>query len=279
MKKLFTTLLIGAALSFGFQASAQYCGSSQISNCGLPSSFYGFGDLATQNGFDCLDRWTNDSLILKFKCYTTFTAQGNTVNIKKLRIDSIGNLPCGVCWSSNKPTNEFDPDESGCLKFQGLTTDKPGYYKLQMFLSVATLTPSVYNIQKINADLGNVYLYIRVQNPGGPCASIDTFSPSNRRDCSYGTGIEDVSTALTGLAISPNPMSGEATVKFTSETNSTQTLKVINMVGSEVYSTNVIAKQGLNETTISRGNLPAGIYFLSIGNGKSSLTRKFIIAE
>lgn len=279
MKKLFTTLLIGAALSFSFQASAQYCGSSQISNCGLPTSGHGFGDLATQNSFHCLNRWTNDSLTIKFNCYTTFTAQGNTVNIKKLRIDSITNLPCGACWSTNKPTNEFLPDESGCLKIQGLTTDKPGYYKLGLYLSVATIDSSVYNIRGINADLGNVYMYIRVQNAGGSCASIDTFTAGNRKDCNYAAGIEDISTALSGLTISPNPMSGEATVRFASETNSTQTLKVINMVGSDVYSTNVIAKQGLNETTISRGNLPAGIYFLSIGNGKANVTRKFIIAE
>ena len=275
MKNLFTALFLVLALSF--TASAQYCGSSQISNCGLPSSTYGFGNL---NNYPCLTRNMNDSIVMKFKTYSQFTVGTAHVNILKLKIDSIENLPCGICWSSNKPTNEFVPNEDGCIIFHGMTHDKVGHYKLRLILDVATQNANIYDQQGIDADAsGSIYLQIRVKNAGGVCDTVVNMSTQgNAKDCTY-TGIEELTNNLSSLSIHPNPVSGEAKVAFYTDRVGEQQLRIISIVGTEMYNTTINAKPGMNEVTINRNNLAEGIYFLSIGSGKATLTKKFIVSE
>jgi hypothetical protein len=275
MKKLFTTLFFSMALAVGYEAQAQYCGSSQISSCGLPSSTYGFGDL---NSYPCITRGQNDSIVFKFKTYNSFTVGASSVTIYKLMIDSMENLPCGLCWSTNKPTNEFLPDEDGCIIIKGLTHDRAGQYKIRLILDVNTNNGTTYNIHGINADAGGVFVYMRVKDAGGACDTVKTSSPSNTKDCTF-TGIEEIANAVSTISIQPNPVANEAKVSFYATQSGEQQLRVINIVGGEVLKMNLSAKQGMNETTINRNNMPAGVYFLSIGSGQGTVTRKFIVSE
>ena len=275
MKKLFTLLSLCIILTFGNQASAQYCGFAHAT-CDLPKSYYGFGPL---DSIACFQQGTATNRLIPFKNYHTFTAQGNTVTIYGLRIDTIANLPCGLCWSTNKPTNEFAPDENGCFLIQGTTTDPPGEYKARLILSVNTTNQGSYNIQHINADAGGIYLYLRVMSNGTVCAAVDTNSLGLHAGCKTNVGINEVTNTVNSLAIQPNPMTNEAKVTFTSEISAEEQVRIINIVGSEVYHSTISANVGLNETTIARNNLPAGIYILSVGNNKGIATRKFIISE
>ena len=275
MKKLFTLLSFSALVAFS--ANAQYCGSSQVSAV-TPTNTYGFGNL---NNIACIQQGVPTTLTLPFKTYTQFDAQGNHVTIYKLRIDTMSNLPCGMCWSSNKPTNEFLPDEIGTFQIQGTTNDPVGEYKVHLMLSVNTDNGTGYNISPINADAGGIYLYFRV-NGSGTCAPVDTNSLGLTASCktaAFGVGINEVTNSVSALSVQPNPMANEAKVTFASETNGAQTLRITSIGGSEVYRATVDAKAGMNETTISKGNLPAGIYILSVGSSKGTATRKFVIAE
>jgi hypothetical protein len=117
-----------------------------------------------------------------------------------------------------------------------------------------------------------------VKSASGACVPVDTNVLGLRASCT--TGINDITTsAVNGLTVQPNPMSSEAKVTFTSEINAAAQVKIVNIVGSEVYSATINAKTGMNETTISKGNLPAGIYILSVGNNRGTATRKFVISE
>jgi hypothetical protein len=282
MKKLFSLLSLGLALTFGFQAQAQYCGSSMVTTagCGVPPSnpnFHGFGPL---DSIPCIVQGANTALVLPFVNYSTFSAQGNTVHIYKLRIDTISNLPCGLCWSTNSPTNEFYANQFGCFQLQGVTNDQVGEYKAHLILSVETTSDTTgYSgpTAHVNANLGDVYLYFRVVAAGNVCAGVDTNQLGNTASCT--TGISEVNNNIKALTIQPNPMSGEAKVAFTSEISGEQSIKIMNMVGSEVYGATINTKIGMNETTISKGNLPAGIYILSVGSAQGIATRKFVISE
>lgn len=295
MKKLLTNLFLSFAIISSFQASAQYCGSAQVSfpACGFQSN-YGFGDI---NTFHCITKGQCDSLIIPFKVYTGFTAAGNTITIYKLRFDAIDSLPCGLCWSTSQSAtagngvNEFSPGENGCIKIAGLTNAAAGQYKLSMSLAVrdnsdpSTWDNQGYNIDTIASDAGGVYLWIKVINPGDQCPDTiitanGTMHPST--SCTYTactTGIYDVSKILTELSIQPNPMSNEAKVTFSSEIAGNQQLKITNIVGSEVYNTTIAVKIGSNEAMIKKNNLPAGIYILSVGGNQGIATKKFIIAD
>jgi predicted Zn-dependent protease len=279
MKKLFTILSFSFFLAVGFTASAQYCGTANT-NCGLPRQQPGFGAL---DSFPCIVQGVPTDISIAFKNYTNFTAQGNSITIYKLRMDTITNLPCGMCWSTTSPTNEFYAGNDGCIHIQGTTNDAVGEYKAHFILSVITTTDTssytnANSIEHIDANAGGVYLYFRVKSASGACAAVDTNVLGLRASCTI--GINDITTsAVNGLTVQPNPMSSEAKVTFTSEINAAAQVKIVNIVGSEVYSATINAKAGMNETTISKGNLPAGIYILSVGNNHGTATRKFVISE
>lgn len=281
MKKLLTLLSFSLFLAVGFNASAQYCGSANTAIYPpAPGNNPGFGSL---DSIACIVQGVNTDLVLPFRNYTNFTAQGNSITIYKLRFDTLTNLPCGMCWTTNSPTNEFYGGQEGTIHFQGATNDQVGEYKVHMIMSVITTTDtSSYtnpnSIEHIDANAGGVYLYLRVKSASGACAAVDTNMLGNRAGCT--TGVNDISTsAVKSLTVQPNPMTSEAKVTFTSEISTATQVKIVNIVGSEVYSATINAKAGMNETTISKGNLPAGIYILSVGNNRGTATRKFVISE
>jgi hypothetical protein len=285
MKKLITNLFLGMALIASLHTQAQYCGASEITigSCGVPPGTPGFENL---DSIPCIQQGVFTTIILPFTNYTAFSAQGNAVVVHRLKLDTLSNFPCGMCWSTNKADNSFLGGEFGCVKIQGITNDPAGQYKIHMLLDVNTQdTTTNYGITDINADAGGVYLYVRVVAAGATsCTPVDTSSTAQRLTAGCDTfnlaaGIRNVPATLHDLTIQPNPVSTDAKVTFTSETGGTQQIRISNIIGSEVYSTTYAARQGANETTISRNGLPAGMYILSVGSNAGVATRKFIITE
>ena len=125
MKKLFTSLFLLTALVATMEVQAQYCGASEVSTsaCGLPPSFPGFPNL---DSIPCIQQGVFTSIIIPFKNYSQFTAQGNSVNVDRLKIDTISNLPCGMCWALGNSALTIAGNATGCLKLSGTTYDAPG---------------------------------------------------------------------------------------------------------------------------------------------------------
>ena len=57
------------------------------------------------------------------------------------------------------------------------------------------------------------------------------------------------------------------------------TERITNMIGSEVYSKEIEIKTGENKSIIDRSNLPVGVYFYTLGEGKNLVTRRLVISE
>ena len=294
MKKLVTNLFFVISLLTTFQANAQYCGSSQVSfpACGFQVD-PGFGDY---NSFPCITRGQCDSLIIPFNVYSSFTAQGNTITIVKMQFNSMDSLPCGLCWSTstsvdpNNMPNEFNANESGCIKIVGFTNDPAGSYLLNITLNVVTPgtcspTDTTFFVQGINSQAGGVSIWIKVVDPGNQCP--DTVDQTLLRHPSTScntitcpiTGINELPKALTNLSIQPNPVTNQATVSFTSLTGGPQQISITDVLGREVYKTTMTAKSGTNETTIKRNNMPTGVYILYVGNEQGTATKKFVIED
>jgi hypothetical protein len=278
MKKITTYTFLFWVLMVSIGANAQYCGSSQISACGSSPSYYGIGVL---DSIPCVVRGgAMNNITTKIKIYNTFNSNAGRVNVLKLRIDSITNLPCGMCWSTNSPTNEFLADALCCLNIKGATNDQVGQYKMGFYLSVALTDTSTYDVTGVTADEGSIYLYLRVQNQGGACPHVDTSAGSQRlvSSCLY-SGINEPSVQLRDLAMQPNPMSNEAKITFATDNGGDVHIKVISIVGSKVYDNTISAKAGINEIAFSRKSLPSGIYILSVGTSKGTNSRKFVIED
>ena len=75
----------------------------------------------------------------------------------------------------------------------------------------------------------------------------------------------------------PNPFSNETTINFISPESSVYDISVINMIGVEVYKTQMSARTGLNNFRFSSADLPSGIYMFNIKNGMYNQTKSMII--
>jgi len=75
----------------------------------------------------------------------------------------------------------------------------------------------------------------------------------------------------------PNPFSDATNINITSPENAVYDFSVINMIGVEVYKTQINAKAGFNTFSFAKADLPSGLYMFNIKNGKYTQTKSMII--
>jgi hypothetical protein len=214
--------------------------------------------------------------------FTQFNFQGQQ-SVDSIQIDAIGNLPCGVCWATNKTTNRFNANEDGCIILTGSTNDAAGQYKFAFTFTAwinggavgITVPPSLTNAAGIK-------YFIRVKNNGSTtCPTVDTSANATNLTASASCtlGINDAYQTISALAVNPNPMNSTAVVTFEAEETATYTMSITDITGKIVSLSTYSAVAGANTTTIQRNGLPTGMYFLSLSNDKSIATKRFTITE
>lgn len=279
MKRIIFTLLAIGTFSW---ASAQQCGAGVAGNC-VPSGTLANPGFQDWNTIDCIARGIEGGTSIEFKNFTDFNSPAGPVTVSRMRIDSIENLPCGLCWKTkgtlgNTDDNIFAADEDGCVYIFGTTNDVVGQYKLRVKLS-AELQGVPGFLPQVDAEVGGIRLYVRV-NDGGSCPNVDTTAASqNVNPANCPVGIKDELSAVNALQIVPNPITSAAEVSFVSSANGTFTTRLMDITGKEVARQELNVTVGKNETTIQRNSLPAGVYFYTISDGKTTITRKVNISE
>lgn len=290
MKKLTFTLLASIALSMGINAQSLPCGNSGAAACsaGAALSYNGF---EFYDSIPCFESGVQGEVTIRFKNFTSLTIPGTgPVTVYYLKIDSIKNLPCGLCWSTNKSNNVFAGGEQGCIKISGLTADQLGQYKLDLDLR-AQITPGNYNEQALvtppggfqayENDIPNARMYIRLKANGSTtCSNVDTTAGTKvaAKVCPS-VGIADVASTFTSLSVKPNPFNTFATLTFDAAEATSSFVTINDLSGKTVWSKEVEISNGSNSIVIERANLTAGIYFVNLSNGKSSVTKRFSIVD
>jgi len=284
MKKVIFTLLTFSALCFN--ASAQYCGSSSPSGPNQCSPSGLLTKPGLQPSTDSLPPVINAlpvTTVIQFKNFDTIRAFGNLLTISTLQIDSINNLPSGLCWATSVADNKWNNQEDGCIKINGTACVDPGVYRLKIkVLADVGLGFAV----PYDADQVGLKYYVRVINYGDAEVALDTsqtaffakpsgYSPA--ADCSV--GIKDVSNTVSSLNVVPNPFNNKAVVSFTSDVTGVMTERITNMLGSVVHLNELNVKLGDNTSTINREDLPAGVYFYSLSTAKNVITKRIVISE
>ena len=164
MKKTLLTLF--SIILISYAASAQHCAAASTSI--TPHVGTAPGLSPSSDMLACGDSGTFVSDTIYFKNFSSFS--GFTVN--SLTIDSINNLPAGLCWVSNKPTNSFTGGEDGIIYVSGICGGNPGQYKLRIHITA--------NIQLIGTQSGDaealagLRYYVRVKCPSASCTAVDT---------------------------------------------------------------------------------------------------------
>ncbi|MDB5281684.1 MAG: hypothetical protein JWO06_759, partial [Bacteroidota bacterium] len=178
MRKL---LLVGITtlLAFNF-ISAQYCGNSGPNIC-TPANF-------SQPGlypfWDSLPPFINGvpaSTTIEFKNFNTIFFANQTLTIQSLKIDTISNLPSGLCWATNKTNNTFANQENGCILVSGTPCAAPGQYKLHIIVE-ANIGVTVTT----NADAANLHYFVRLDNTGEAPTPVDSTQTDSNPINPYG---------------------------------------------------------------------------------------------
>src|ERR1700744_4647205 len=113
MRKLLLVLLVLAAKV----STAQYCGPTPAA-CHPDSSLttYGMTDYHT---FPCVHDSVPYAQVLQFYFPSIVQDFGQTVRVDSVSIDSIINLPCGLCWSAVDSYPTFPGGSRGCISISG----------------------------------------------------------------------------------------------------------------------------------------------------------------
>lgn len=95
------------------------------------------------------------------------------------------------------------------------------------------------------------------------------------------TAIAEESTILNSLSINPNPASNFIRINYSLSEPSSVSISLINSLGEEslLFMKNVFQEQGNYNYTFKTDYLSAGVYYLTISEGKTSITKKVIILK
>ncbi len=94
-------------------------------------------------------------------------------------------------------------------------------------------------------------------------------------DC---TGIGELVSTI-GLRVYPNPNDGNFMLEISTPQNIFVDVKVINAWGKTVYSENNLNINAMYKANMNLSQLADGVYFISVENQKSSVTRKLVIRK
>ena len=85
-----------------------------------------------------------------------------------------------------------------------------------------------------------------------------------------------ISENFANLMIYPNPSNGIVNIEFNNSVNNFDFIKVLNVLGEEVFEINEIS-ENKNITTLDFSNHTKGVYLLKIKTSKGIINRKLVI--
>lgn len=280
MNKIFYILLIFAFSGIFNFIAAQHCSSPSGSFvCNATGGPVG-GGFENPDSVPCVIQGVPYDTTIQLTMYSQFFAEGSEQTVDSIEFVSIENLPCGLCWSSNSANNRFSANEYGCIRIQGTTSDSSGQYQLSITLDAWINGSSLtFPVPPAQVTSSGIKMYVRVQMPSGSCTPVDTSSSAPSMTASCVTAISELNAIVPNFSIFPNPINSTATLTFTSQRNTRYTLNITDLTGRLISTSEVTATAGQNKLAIERGAKAAGVYFVSLSDGRYSVTNRFTVLE
>lgn len=176
LQKMMIAVLL---LTTAYTANAQYCGNSGSTICTAGTNLTQPGFSPPADSVPCAIQGVPYSQVVQVKVPTTVVYNGSTYTLTKIKIDTISNLPCGLCWATETSNNTFNGGSQFCIKISGTTYDNPGQYKLHIIVDATVSAFGLPITQTVDAGTAGLVFYARVQTPTGTCAPVDTTQPGN----------------------------------------------------------------------------------------------------
>ena len=167
MKKIITLVL---SVLMAVSSFAQYCYSG--ANGITPGSYSNPGFQPTSDLLPCISQgvYVSDTIY-----YTNFYSFSGLV-VDSLHFDSIGNLPAGLCWKSNKVSNTFMTGENGVIQISGTSSAPAGQYNIKIFITAYVAGGIVVGPEADMNTLAGIYYWLRVSCSNHSCPSLDTIN-------------------------------------------------------------------------------------------------------
>ena len=204
-------------------------------------------------------------------------------NVHWIRIDSIKGLPCGLSYSISDPDLTFEPGDTACISFSGLTNDEDGLYCLCYYFTVkitTNMSTEIYNHPSCSTfffpqEAPCYYIHVKT-SVHDTCKDIGNYSRLHEKGCTAIFTSDKSVKALTknsGTKVYPNPFSNELTIEL--ETQEKTNLQILNIQGEQIYSNELVPKEKL-VIRPDIADLPNGIYFIVIISEKETWFQKIL---
>lgn len=181
------------------------------------------------------------------------TTSGITVDLHHIKILDVGNLPPGITWVSNTEDSVFMVGTYYCVLMEG-TPAETGDYPLEIqvevyinFFGTPVLADTV---------IDSTSLAIKVIEESG--------------------FIEYGFSSLQILESYPNPFFSSIDILFNVAKPGEITFEIFDLLGTIIHSETIEAHLGENRLKFDGTKLKAGIYFYSISDSRSTITRRII---
>jgi hypothetical protein len=179
-----TSLLCFVILFLSFSPTfSQYCGHlgnpSGPSQCSPTGTFTQPGLHPSASNLPSLINGAVSTTVIEFQNFDTIRFGGQLLTVQSVHIDSIGNLPNGLCWATDTASNTFLNQEPGCIRINGIACSPPGQYRLKMIFTMC-VGPSFGTCVPIQMDgaAAGLYYYLRVKTNGLADIALDTSGQS-----------------------------------------------------------------------------------------------------
>lgn len=91
------------------------------------------------------------------------------------------------------------------------------------------------------------------------------------------TGINEANGGLGQVMNVPNPFSQRTNIEFILQRSTSTTVRVFNLLGEEVWRTDVAGKPGLNRVAFETADLQDGIYLYKVQAGSGAFTGRMVL--
>ena len=84
-------------------------------------------------------------------------------------------------------------------------------------------------------------------------------------------------TIVKHLEVFPNPLAEEGTISFYVSQSTNVEVRVVDMIGNMIYTESLRNVSGVQNLGVNSSDFSNGVYFISVTNGKDTMTKKVMI--
>ena len=134
MRIYLLTILLACTVNVSF---SQYCGNAGTNICSTNNQLTGPG-ISDYTTFPCVHNNTGYSQVVQVYFPDSVLQFGMWIPVTSITIDSITNLPCGLCWSCDNSSFVYAGGSKACLLISGTANDVVGAYQINMYGTAVT---------------------------------------------------------------------------------------------------------------------------------------------